>query len=135
MAMTEQEKKDKQREYNKKYYQKHRESELARRKAYREKHPEKTKAYNNEYCKRDSVRQRQKEYFQNNKERIYEQRILNDEKYYATMVCVWLREMAHNNYKDDRQMNFVDAILDIRERAETGLQNYFRDHRGKRQRQ
>lgn len=51
------------------------------------------------------------------------------DEYYASMVVDWLREMAHNNYTDIRKMIFLDAILDIRERAETGLANFFRDKR------
>ena len=51
------------------------------------------------------------------------------EEFYAKQVVEWLREMAHNNYDDDRKMVFLDAILDIRERAKTGLQAFFRDNR------
>ena len=49
---------------------------------------------------------------------------------YTGMVMDWLREMAHNNYNDNRQITFLDAILDIRDRAGTGLSNYFRDKQG-----
>lgn len=49
-------------------------------------------------------------------------------KQYAMMVVDWLRDMAHNNYLDSSHMTFWDAILDIRERAQTGLENYFRDY-------
>ena len=50
------------------------------------------------------------------------------DKRYAMMVVDWLRDMAHNNYLDLSHMTFWDAILDIRERAKTGLENYFRDY-------
>lgn len=49
-----------------------------------------------------------------------------DERY-KTMVVEWLREMAYNNYQETRKMDFLDAILEIRERAMIGLENYFRD--------
>ena len=51
------------------------------------------------------------------------------ESYYVGLVREWLREMAHNNYQDERTITFFDAILDIRERAETGLKSYFNDNR------
>lgn len=50
------------------------------------------------------------------------------DKRYAMMVVDWLRDMAHNNYLDLSHMTLWDAILDIRERAQTGLENYFRDY-------
>jgi hypothetical protein len=50
------------------------------------------------------------------------------DKRYAMMVVDWLRDMAHNNYLDLSHMMLWDAILDIRERAQTGLENYFRDY-------
>ena len=50
------------------------------------------------------------------------------DKRYAMMVVDWLRDIAHNNYLDSSHMTFLDAILDIRERAQTGLENYFRDY-------
>lgn len=52
----------------------------------------------------------------------------DQDKLYVDMVIEWLREMAHNNYSDNRQIIFLDAILDIRERAETGLANFFKDY-------
>ena len=51
------------------------------------------------------------------------------ESYYVGLVMEWLREMAHNNYQDERKITFLDAILDIRERVETGLKSYFNDNR------
>lgn len=48
---------------------------------------------------------------------------------YRVMVVEWLREMAHNNYQEVRKMDFLDAILEIRERAMIGLENYFKDYK------
>lgn len=48
---------------------------------------------------------------------------------YKEMVVEWLREMAHNNYQETKKMDFLDAILEIRERAMTGLENYFKDYK------
>ena len=48
-------------------------------------------------------------------------------KMYANMVISWLREIALNNVDSNREMTFLDAVEDIRERAEYGLENYFRD--------
>lgn len=63
---------------------------------------------------------------------------------YSKLVIAWLSEIAQNgyqsmkdhNYFDDfytrvRRQNFLDATLDIKHRAETGLQNYFEDNREK----
>lgn len=51
------------------------------------------------------------------------------DKRYKEMVVEWLREMAHNNYQEVRKMDFLDAILEIRERAMIGLENYFKDYK------
>ena len=48
---------------------------------------------------------------------------------YKEMVVEWLREMAHNNYQETKKMDFLDAILEIRERAMIGLENYFKDYK------
>jgi adenosyl cobinamide kinase/adenosyl cobinamide phosphate guanylyltransferase len=50
------------------------------------------------------------------------------DKRYVMMIVDWLRNMAYNNYLDSSHMTFCDAILDIIERAQTGLENYFSDY-------
>lgn len=46
---------------------------------------------------------------------------------YVNMVVSWLREIALNNVDSNREMTFLDAVEDIRERAIYGLPNYFKD--------
>lgn len=49
--------------------------------------------------------------------------------HYMNLVVAWLREIAINNYSDKTEMTFVDAVEEIKDRAEYGLMNYFRDVR------
>ena len=46
---------------------------------------------------------------------------------YASMVVSWLREIALNNVDCNREMTFLDAVEDIRDRASYGLAQYFKD--------
>lgn len=49
-----------------------------------------------------------------------------DERY-KNMVLSWLREIAINNVDCNRDMTFLDAVEDIRDRASYGLKQYFID--------
>ena len=53
---------------------------------------------------------------------------MNDEEY-VLMFISWLREIAMNNLDDKRLMTITDAAEEIKDRASTGLKNYFRDNR------
>ena len=46
---------------------------------------------------------------------------------YASMVVSWLREIALNNVDCNKEMTFLDAVEDIRDRASYGLAQYFKD--------
>ena len=48
-------------------------------------------------------------------------------KLYTDMVIDWLREIAINNIDCNRQMTFLDAVEDIRNRASYGLRSFFED--------
>lgn len=71
------------------------------------------------------------------------QRIDSQDNFYAKLVVDWLKEIARNNYQslkdhnyfDDfytrvRRQNYVDASLDIKEKAEKCLQEYFQKSLG-----
>jgi hypothetical protein len=51
----------------------------------------------------------------------------NEEERYAGMVLSWLTEIALNNSDAREEMPYIDAITDIRNRAKTGLKQYFID--------
>ena len=46
---------------------------------------------------------------------------------FASLVVDWLREIAYNNIDCNREMTFLDAIEDIRDRASYGLKAFFAD--------
>lgn len=59
-------------------------------------------------------------------ERI-EKLLKEQDERYKNMVLSWLREIAINNVECNREMTFLDAVEDIRDRASYGLKQYFID--------
>lgn len=51
----------------------------------------------------------------------------NEEERYVDMVLSWLMEIALNNSDIREEMPYIDALTDIRNRAKTGLKQYFID--------
>ena len=49
------------------------------------------------------------------------------EAVFANLAGDWLREIALNNFDCNRNMTFLDAVEDIRDRASYGLKQYFID--------
>ena len=54
------------------------------------------------------------------------------EAVFANLVVDWLREIALNNFDCNRDMTFLDAVEDIRDRASYGLKQYFIDKQDRR---
>ena len=51
----------------------------------------------------------------------------DEEERYAGLVLSWLAEIAMNNTNVREEMPYIDVITDIRNRAKTGLKQYFID--------
>ena len=61
------------------------------------------------------------------KDTMLKKSVCEEERVYVNLVISWLREIAINNMYNNRQMGFVDAVEEIRDRAATGLANYLKD--------